>query len=82
MTKVQEVKKNNAVFIVKKPIPRKKQKNLSYEEVKSLSEEYSISCKIVYELHAEYISLASLAQDTQVQEEDSGNEEEKDEDEE
>jgi len=32
-------------------------KNLTYDEVKSLSDEYYLPCKNVYELHAEFNSL-------------------------
>lgn len=33
------------------------QRNLTYDEVKALSDEYMLPCKSVYELHAEFNSL-------------------------
>ena len=34
---------------------------MSYDEVKSLSDEYFLPCKNVYELHAEFNSLMNIS---------------------
>jgi len=36
-------------------------KNLTYDDVKALSDEYMLPCKNIYELHAEFNSLMSVA---------------------
>ena len=37
------------------------QRNLTYDEVKALSDEYMLPCKSVYELHAEFNSLLQMS---------------------
>lgn len=37
------------------------QNNLSYDEVKSLSDKYFLPCKNVYELHAEFNSMLKIS---------------------
>ena len=40
---------------------------MSYDEVKSLSDEYFLPCKNVYELHAEFNSLMNISQQERLQ---------------
>ena len=37
------------------------QRNLTYDEVKALSDEYMLPCKSIYELHAEFNSLMQMS---------------------
>lgn len=37
------------------------QKNLTYDEVKNLSDKYFLPCKNVYELHAEFNSMMNIS---------------------
>ena len=41
--------------------PPVEENNLSYDEVKALSDEYHISCKNIYEMHSEFNSMREIA---------------------
>ena len=41
--------------------PVEEANTLSYDEVKALSDEFHISCKNIYELHAEFNSMREIA---------------------
>jgi len=43
------------------PPPRQLESNLSYDEVKAMSDEHHIPCKNIYEMHAEFNSMRDIA---------------------
>ena len=41
--------------------PASSKRNLTYDEVKTLSDEFMLPCKSIYELHAEFNSILQIA---------------------